>query len=291
MDSQNQQISLPDGRTLGYAEIGDPEGFPVMFFHGQPGNRLFQPDADITRQTGIRLILPDRPGYGLSSDQPDRKILDWPKDIMTLSETLGLPRFGVIGYSAGGPYALACAAVMPERLSQVMLISGAPPVTDKHLRKSMPLLIRLNYFLVHYSPNFFDWVFRSYWRTARKNPHQFIKMATKNVAPTDKVVADSPAYLDMLLDTWKENLRRSHQGYVKDATLLMQDWGYDLTHIEKEILLWWGEEDRNNPISSLQFFENHLKHSHTFLHPLEGHFNFLSRWDQVLELFKPDKTD
>lgn len=291
MDNLNQQINLPDGRTLGYAEIGDRAGLPVFFFHGQPGNRLFLPNDELTRQKGFRLILPERPGYGLSSDQPNRRILDWPNDVVALSEALRLPQFGVIGYSAGGPYALACAARIPERLTQVMLISGAPPVTDKHLRKSMPLLIRANYFMVQQAPKLFEWVFRNYWRSGRKNPHQFIELATKNVSPADQEVASSPVFRQMLLDSWKENLRRSHLGYVQDAILLMQHWDIDLSCIDKEILLWWGQEDRNNPVSGLHYFEKHLTRSRTYFHPNEGHFNFLPKWDQVLELFKLIKTD
>jgi pimeloyl-ACP methyl ester carboxylesterase len=117
-------VTLPDGRRLAYTEWGLPDGPPVLGFHGTPGSRLWCPDEDATAALGVRLILPDRPGIGGSDPLPRRRFGDWPADVEVLADTLGLDTFGVVGYSAGGPYAAACAALMPARLTGVAIVDS-----------------------------------------------------------------------------------------------------------------------------------------------------------------------
>ena len=93
-ESANRTCRLPDGRKLGYAEGGEPKGVPVFYFHGFPGSRL---EATLFPAAGVRLIGVDRPGYGLSTARPWRKLADWPADIAELADHLGLKRFGVVG--------------------------------------------------------------------------------------------------------------------------------------------------------------------------------------------------
>lgn len=94
------KIQLPDGRNLGYAEYGSPSGKPLLFFHGQPGNRLFRhPKDEIAENLGVRIIRIDCPGYGNSDFQPSRKIIDWPDDIVFFCDRLGINKFAVLGFS------------------------------------------------------------------------------------------------------------------------------------------------------------------------------------------------
>jgi pimeloyl-ACP methyl ester carboxylesterase len=130
MNTDNQ-IALHDGRRLGYAEYGDPVGTPVLHFHGTPDSRLegCLPGVDeLAARLGVRLILPDRPGLGLSDYQPNRRILDWPQDVLQLADALHLERFAVLGLSGGGPYVSACAHQIPERLLRAGIISGVGPL-------------------------------------------------------------------------------------------------------------------------------------------------------------------
>src|SRR5437016_721931 len=98
-------IRLRDGRTLAYATAGDLSGAPVIAVHGTPGCRDPETWADGAGAAGARLILPDRPGYGLSDFHPDQRLLDWPRDVEELADALQLDRFAVVGVSGGGPYA------------------------------------------------------------------------------------------------------------------------------------------------------------------------------------------
>ena len=122
-------VTLPDGRELAYEEYGDPAGFPVLSFHGGLSSRLdAAPANEAARRMGVRLVSPDRPGMGLSTYQPGRRLLDWPADVTHLTDALGIGRFAVMGWSAGGPYAAACAAKMqgPGDLGRAPLERGAP---------------------------------------------------------------------------------------------------------------------------------------------------------------------
>src|SRR5512136_1888696 len=117
-------ITLHDGRTLAYAEYGDPHGKPVFFFHGSPGSRLFTPPDEVTKHQHVRLICTDRPGYGASTFQLGRRLLDWPQDINDLAEALRIKKFYIVGHSGGGPYTLACAYALPDRILAAATLSG-----------------------------------------------------------------------------------------------------------------------------------------------------------------------
>src|ERR1035441_6500144 len=106
---------LGDGRDIGWLELGEPDGAPVFAFHGTPGSRLqLTIDETAIGDAGVRLVCPDRPGYGLSTFQPGRRLVDWPGDVAHLADHLGIGRFAVMGISGGGPHAAACAAMLGE---------------------------------------------------------------------------------------------------------------------------------------------------------------------------------
>lgn len=124
----SRTCTLSDGRILSYAEFGDPDGYPLMFFHGYPSCRLeawfLHP---IVRRKGIRLISPERPGFGRSTFLTNLQFIDYPADVRALADHLGLERFAILGGSGGGPYAVACAKDIPGRLSAVDLLASAGP--------------------------------------------------------------------------------------------------------------------------------------------------------------------
>src|SRR5919202_4018235 len=131
-------IRLRDGRMLGYAEQGDPDGAPVLVFHGLPGSRFSRhPDGRIAERLRVRLFTFDRPGIGLSSPQPRRRILDWPRDVAEFADARGLDRFAVVGWSGGAPYALATAHELPERVTRVGLVAPVVPLTGPAVARGL----------------------------------------------------------------------------------------------------------------------------------------------------------
>jgi pimeloyl-ACP methyl ester carboxylesterase len=122
---RDSQISLSGGRQLAYTDIGQVGAPCVFFFHGAPSSRLGVAYLEPSFQAaGLRIVSPDRPSYGGSSPQPGRSLVDWPADVGALADALGVEHFIVAGHSSGGPYAVACAALLPERVSAGVIFAG-----------------------------------------------------------------------------------------------------------------------------------------------------------------------
>ncbi len=138
-DTQLQRLS--DGRTIEYVDCGDPDGVPIFYFHGTPSNHR---EAEFTspESLGVRLITPNRPGSGRSTPVAGRRLLDWPSDVVELADALGIDRFAVVGASGGGPYALACAFAIPNRLTGCAVLSGIAPMDDPRARKEVNVVER-----------------------------------------------------------------------------------------------------------------------------------------------------
>src|SRR5262249_6304609 len=112
-------VTLADGRAIGYAEYGVADGIPIFEFHGLPGSRHYSLRADALEAAGARLVTLERPGFGLSDPKPGRTLLDWPNDVAEVANHFGFDRFAVLGYSAGGPNAIATGYVLPDRVAVV----------------------------------------------------------------------------------------------------------------------------------------------------------------------------
>src|SRR3974390_1594428 len=129
---------LPDGRDLGWLELGPPDGAPVFAFHGTTGSRWhFTVDDGPVAAAGVRLIAVDRPGYGLSSFHRGRQLPDWANDVAFLADHLGLTQFSVMGVSGGGPHAAVCARFLPNRVRAAAIVSGVAPLADRASEEGM----------------------------------------------------------------------------------------------------------------------------------------------------------
>ena len=170
-----KRIRLHDGRSLGYAEYGDPAGKPVVFFQGTPSSRLFHhPDESIAVSLGARIITMDRPGFGFSDFQPSRTLLDWPDDVVELVDVLEIDRFAVAGISGGGPYVAACAFKIPHRLTAAAIISGVGPVDTPGAIQGMPRIRCLGVTVARHAP----WLLRPLiWLVSnpRRNPERYFE--------------------------------------------------------------------------------------------------------------------
>ena len=125
-------IRLPDGRVLIAHDSGAGHSGPTVLWHtGSPQTGvLLPPVLTATAARGIRLVSYGRPGYGGSTVQPGRSVADAAADVAAIVDALGIGRFGTMGASGGGPHALACAALLPERVSGVVTLAGIAPFTD-----------------------------------------------------------------------------------------------------------------------------------------------------------------
>jgi pimeloyl-ACP methyl ester carboxylesterase len=285
----NQTITLSDGRNLGFAEFGDVKGRPVFLFHGQPGNRLFRhPDNSILLSLGVRLITVDRPGYGLSDYQPQRKLLDWPQDVVELADALGVEYFPVAGFSGGGPYAAASAYKIPHRVTKIGLVDSAPPMTMPEISKKMPTPLRINYLLAQHAPALLSLLFKAYWRSSRRRPEAFIDLAMKQSAPVDRKILSDPDMYNTMVDVWKENIRVDSQGYAQDTEILMKDWGFCLRDIKTDVYLWQGEADVNIPSAWARYMIKEIPNCKPAIFTDEGHFVLLTHWKEIIQTLISD---
>jgi len=123
MNSPNEIIAFPNGRSLALAQYGIKTGEPVFFCHGWPSSRTMGELTDAAaRDLGLRIISPDRPGIRGSSFHPQRTLLDWPPLLRELADRLGIDRFKILGISGGAPYALAAVWSLPERVRAAAVV-------------------------------------------------------------------------------------------------------------------------------------------------------------------------
>lgn len=138
-------IRLRDGRSLSYAQYGDPAGFPILSAHGGLACRLdVGSAASVAAQSGVRLIAPDRPGVGGSDPRPGRTILDWVSDVGELLDLLAIDRFAAMGWSLGGQYAAALGYAWSPRVTRVAIIAGALPLTEPGVFHELPTIDRVS---------------------------------------------------------------------------------------------------------------------------------------------------
>ena len=195
---------------LGYAEYGDPDGWPLMFFHGTPGSRVMARfAASRAREMGVRLIAPERPGFGLSDVQPQRRLLDWVEDIGELADALNLDRFAVAGVSGGGPYVAACAWKMGTRLVAAGIVSGLAPAD--RVRRELNWLHRLSAVLVRRAA-LVNLVLGLLARSARHHPEWIIRSMCLVAPWGDRKILSQPEVRVTQIDGISEAFRRGAQG-------------------------------------------------------------------------------
>ena len=278
----HQTVTLADGRTLGFAEYGDPSGRPVLFFPGTPSGRLFHhPDESITRSLGARVFTIDRPGYGLSDFQPGRTLLDWPDDVVHLADALGIHRFSVAGISGGGPHVVACAFRIPDRLIAAAIVSGLGPIDWEGAMEGMPRDRRVGVRLGKRAP----WLVRPLlWLTL--NPHRdserFYERMVAQSSEVDRATLARPEIRAMLIENWAEANRRGVRGYAWETVIFSRPWGFRLEDIAMEVRLWHGEDDASMPIALGHYLARTIPKCHSTFLPGEGHFLVFDRWEEIL---------
>ncbi len=259
--SLNNSIKLSDGRTLGFETLGDLDGSPLFFFHGTPGSRLGLAQDDLLAQIpSLRLILPDRPGYGISDPAPARTLLDWPDDVAQLADHLGLDEFAVAGASGGGPHAIACAHSLPDRVSKALLFSSPSPANFKGATKGMAIGNRLGLFLGQYAPWLYRWLIRTNVAAFAKDPQTVIDAMAKQMAPPDQALMKTALVRDAVIRDFAEAFRQGGGGHEVDGALAMssQDWGFSLRQISVPVFLWHGEEDTLVTVNMAKYLEREI---------------------------------
>ena len=279
----DQTIKLADGRALGYAEFGDPSGIPVLFFHGFPASRLEGIVLDTPAQTvGVRLIAPDRPGFGLSDPKRGRSFSGWPDDVVQLAVHLGIYDFAVLGTSGGSPYVVACADRIPERLTAAGIVSGISPLHNRAVRLTMNADQRRMFVSVARFP----WLARRMFAQSMQEvqadfPSLLIRMAAER-PDVDKSVLERPDIKDMLRTNLTEAFRQGVASAAQELALYRGSWRLALKNVAYPIQIWQGREDVITPPSMAEELASLLPHTLTRWYPNEGHSLLFARSEEIL---------
>jgi pimeloyl-ACP methyl ester carboxylesterase len=292
-DSQDQvaiTVTLPDGRTLEALLVGPRDGLPMVFHHGTPGGvAVYPPMVDAAADRGLRVVLYGRPGYGASTPQPGRSVADAATDVQAIADHLDARRFITVGWSGGGPHALACARLLPSRCVAAATLAGVAPYDAAGL----------------------DWLAGmaednlGEFAAAVAGPEQLTGLLTE-VAPlmqelTGEVLADgigdlaSPAdkvalrgeLADYVAASFRAGLRAGIAGWRDDDLAFVRDWGFSFgVPGGAPVAVWQGDEDRMVPFAHGHWLARQIPAARTHFSRGTGHMHlpFGDVFDELLEL-------
>jgi pimeloyl-ACP methyl ester carboxylesterase len=278
----DRAIRLRDGRQLAYCEWGDLRGRSVALLHGMPGSRLFCPDEEETDAAGVRLLTIDRPGYGRSDPRPGRSLLDWADDFVELADQLELPPSPVIGWSSGGPYALALGFRAPERVTSIGLAASPGPIDQvpgamdefsPNGRAAAELLARDRAAGIAAFNKHFAWYAGDGWET----------LFAESWGDADDLVLAEPGTLETLKHWLREGARQGSAGYASDA--VAEDsvpWGFSMANVHHPVHVWWGESDQLVRRAHTDFLVESIPRATLVTFPGEGHLFPIRHWREML---------
>lgn len=276
----HQTHTLTDGRTLGYADIGDPKHFPVLYFHGFPGSRLEAAFAEDTiKQCGVRVLAVERPGYGLSSHYPKRQITDWPDDIAQLADALGLERFSLLGVSIGGIYALACAHALPERIHCTGIAGTLAPLHQTDILNDMDWLPRNAFKMLTQAPRLARLIVGQINGTLTKHrPDWIVSSIMPRLCERDRQALSEGSFRREFTKSIKEAYRHGYAGPLLDLTLSAKEWGFQPENIQAPVHLWHGQADTIVPPNMGHHLKARLPNCQTTFAEDEGHFSIITNY-------------
>jgi len=267
-------VALRDGRVLAYEEYGDPGGFPVLSCHGGLSSRLDAAPAHQAAVTkAIRLISPDRPGIGLSTYQPGRRLVDWPADVEQLTDALGIDSFAVMGWSAGGPYAAVCAAKFPGRVRAAALLSSSVPLDLYGSARGLSVEDRALLTLSQRAPWLASAVLKA--SIVHASNTRLLRAVLRAFPPADRLVLAEWGPPDQALAFLREAVRQGTAGCVHDYRIFGDPWGFGLEEIRVPVHIWEGSEDRTGPPDYRDFLRRHIPGATVTVVPGEGHLSLL----------------
>jgi pimeloyl-ACP methyl ester carboxylesterase len=251
------ELNTPDGRTIRYCLYGPADGTPVIANHGTPGTRLLaQPWIDVIERCGVRLLTLDRAGYGGSTRRRDRSVADVASDVALLADAEGWDRFAVEGGSGGGPHALACAALLPARVTRCAVYVGVAPYAtagdgqglahDHWFEGMSPGNIKEFTAAMRgeaaYRPLVEQLGADAIASVERGEPAMVdgYDMPESDIAELRRRLATPSAGR---LERAKASFLESHDGWIDDAFAFTRPWGFDIGSIRVPVSIWHGPDD------------------------------------------------
>ncbi|MGB8390858.1 alpha/beta fold hydrolase [Mycobacterium sp.] len=278
-------IAVDEDRQISFAEFGAPQGRAVFWLHGTPGARRQIPtEARVYAENHhIRLIGLDRPGIGASTPHRYQSIFSFADDLRTIADTLGIDTMAVVGLSGGGPYALACAAAMPDRVVAVGVLGGVAPTCGPdaisgglmNLGSRVAPLLRLGGNPLRVGASLLV-------RAARPVASPALDVYALLSPEADRHLLARPELKAMFLDDLLNGSRKQLAAPFNDIILFARDWGFRLDEVKVPVRWWHGDHDHIVPFSHGEHVVSRLPDAELFHLPGESHLAGLGRGEEIL---------
>lgn len=279
-------VRVREGRKLGIAEFGTPDGQAVVWLHGTPGARRQIPEEArrLADARGLRIVGIDRPGVGLSTAHLYDDVFDFVADLELVVDQLGIDRFATVGLSGGAPYAMAAAAGLPGRVPAVGVLGGVVPSVGpdappggwvghaKRFRAVLPIIRHPSGIALTAAV-----------RVLRPLGPQALDLYARFTPPGDREVLRRPDVKEMFLDDLSGNGGRSMRAIVADGILFTREWGFEPHEVDAPIWWWHGDTDNIVPLAHAEWLVPRLRDATLFVRPGESHLGGLGIAAEVID--------
>jgi pimeloyl-ACP methyl ester carboxylesterase len=271
-----ETVRLPDGRDLEVLLQGSDGGTLLIFHHGSPGAAVpFAPFDAAAAERGIGLALPSRAGFGGSTRQQGRNVASAAADAAALADHLGQDRFLTAGWSGGGPHALACAALLPDRVMAAATIAGVAPYDAEGLdwTEGMGEENRIEYPTAARDPDELrTWMEPQADALATVRPEEIVVQLRSLISSVDEAEVTGE-FGEMLAHGFHRAFRNGPWGWFDDDLAFVAPWGFDLSSIRVPVSVWQGREDLMVPFAHGRWLADHVPGARSHLRPEHGHLS------------------
>jgi len=284
-ERHSQLAHLASGRTLSWAEYGDPKGRPVLLCHAITGGRLIIPqDETMLHKNRLRLIVPDRAGYGMST--PAERIQEqWLEDMcLFIPQIDAAHNLTLLGHSAGGAHAMTLASAYPDIIRHLYLVSSLAPLMHRHdIREILPvnrMLIKLAGSNRTAARGFLKLALKA----AVKKPEGYFKLILNSIPDLDRKVITEPRLKQMLLSGFAETARQGVGHMIEEMIHIACAWDVNAADIQCPVTIWHGREDKHAPLPLIQRFSKDFAQTpDTHWVADAGHYLLFYRWNSILK--------
>jgi pimeloyl-ACP methyl ester carboxylesterase len=257
-----QVVQTLDGRRLSVQSLGDPDGTPVFLLHGTPGGRNGpRPRGIVLHRLGIRLISYDRPGYGGSTRLPDRSVATAAYDVEAIADYFGISQFSVVGRSGGAPHALACAALLRDRVICAVALSSLAPCDAEGLTWSAGMADSNVQAYGDAEDNLGALIatLNEQARKVRRDSEGLLRVLWPEMTGSDRDVIGDIALRQKIAQIHVEAVSKTTDGWVDDVKALSRSWDFKLSDITIPVKLWSGSDDVFSPCAHTEWLAKHIE--------------------------------
>ena len=280
-----RHVDLPDGRRLEVRVAGPEDGEVLLFHHGTPGAGLpFMPRVKAAAARGLRTVMYSRPGYGTSTPQPGRQVIDAAADAAQVMDAVGAATFRTIGWSGGGPHALACAAALPDRCVATVAIASVAPypaegidwlagMADENIEE---------FSLTLQGPDALTPFLEAFANAVTTiQPAELVEALGGLLSEVDKAQVTGEL-AEWMLESSRIELAHGVAGQRDDDLAFMSDWGFELRDVQS-VAIWQGAQDRMVPYAHGVWLADHIPGARRRLFDAEGHLSIaLGSFERIL---------